>query len=313
MKIVATAAPTTRSTRQNVLVPRNPRLRRGQPGTQHKLRRRRIRHLWRLRHLGNARALKTGAATTGGAASLDSLTPESLTRGEISTEGATAVGAPALATTDCTAAANARASGLAAAAVVIHRNRRNRHARAPPSARSTALATSSPHTPRTSTRPADTGKPHASHFRRPLNTGGTWLWSASSAFPASAAGAQCRRPEQRLSGRNRGSGLGYRSSLRHVRLLRGSLPRVGRRACDFSIHRRQHRGLPGPHSLRDCNRLCQFSRNLVCRHGGFLSTSFRPSLAITGAGVSSTESSRTGSSDAGSSKTASSRTCPARS
>jgi hypothetical protein len=39
-----------------------------------------------------------------------------------------------------------------------------------------------------SARPADTGKPQASHFRRPLNTGGTWLWSASSRFPASPTG-----------------------------------------------------------------------------------------------------------------------------
>src|SRR5580658_6963498 len=40
-----------------------------------------------------------------------------------------------------------------------------------------------------SMRPADTGKPQASHLRRLLNTGGTWLWSGSSAaLSASAAG-----------------------------------------------------------------------------------------------------------------------------
>src|ERR1700730_5606724 len=37
------------------------------------------------------------------------------------------------------------------------------------------------------TRPADIGNPHAAHFRKLLNTGGTWLWSASAALPASPA------------------------------------------------------------------------------------------------------------------------------
>src|SRR5580700_3428101 len=39
-----------------------------------------------------------------------------------------------------------------------------------------------------SARPVDTGKPQASHLCSFLNTGGTWLSSASSALPTSLAG-----------------------------------------------------------------------------------------------------------------------------
>ena len=49
-----------------------------------------------------------------------------------------------------------------------------------------------------SARPGETGKPQASHVRKFRNTGGTWLWSASAGFSASAAAFKRRRPEQRL-------------------------------------------------------------------------------------------------------------------
>src|SRR5579864_4754917 len=86
---------------------------------------------------------------------------------------------------DC-AAANARpslgsATGAAAAAVAA--------CRAPPpwGTRSCPRHFFSSHSTQ-STRPAEIGKPQASHLRSPRNPGGTWLRSASSGAACSAAG-----------------------------------------------------------------------------------------------------------------------------
>ena len=58
-----------------------------------------------------------------------------------------------------------------------------------------------------STRPSDTGKPQAPHFRSPRNTGGMWLDSASIDGDSAVAGCSAADQKSRLVG-DAGSGPG---------------------------------------------------------------------------------------------------------